>query len=201
MPCCADTGDQARLHLGYSPDVDGSGYLVLFSGLVGVLVTVSAGFLGAWVQSRREHRKWIRERRFEAFAQINLTIERMNSYEKFVKRDISQETLDELVADTGKTLAELDEATIERLKKAVAEKVGPPRTFAERMADLEKVRVDIEHSMVNMGMLGTEAVTERAQRVIQLLTYDGSAEEVRAAISSMQSAMRDAIGANDRSSS
>ena len=32
-----------------------------------VAVTVTSGFVGAWIQSRREHHRWIRERRYEAY--------------------------------------------------------------------------------------------------------------------------------------
>ena len=38
--------------------------------IVGVLATVVGGFVGAWIQSRREHRKWLRERRFDAYVEI-----------------------------------------------------------------------------------------------------------------------------------
>lgn len=41
--------------------------LSLLSIFGGVLVTVLAGFLGAWLASRRAHRAWLRERRYEAY--------------------------------------------------------------------------------------------------------------------------------------
>lgn len=36
----------------------------------GVLVTVLVGLFGAWVQGRREHARWIREQRYEAFVRV-----------------------------------------------------------------------------------------------------------------------------------
>jgi len=36
-------------------------------GLVSVLLTIAAGLVGAWINEKREHRKWLREKRFSAF--------------------------------------------------------------------------------------------------------------------------------------
>lgn len=41
--------------------------LALASGFGGVLVSVTAGLIGAFIQSRREHKKWLKERRYEAY--------------------------------------------------------------------------------------------------------------------------------------
>lgn len=44
--------------------------LAILSIFGGALLTACAGFLGAWIQGRREHRRWIRERRFDAYVDI-----------------------------------------------------------------------------------------------------------------------------------
>ncbi|WP_395640347.1 hypothetical protein [Pseudolysinimonas sp.] len=44
----------------------GAGLDPVLSLLVGALGAAVIGLLGAWIQSRREHRRWVRERRFEA---------------------------------------------------------------------------------------------------------------------------------------
>ncbi len=41
--------------------------LALLSIFGGVSITVLAGFIGAWIQGRREHAKWLREKRYEAY--------------------------------------------------------------------------------------------------------------------------------------
>lgn len=38
--------------------------------LLSISLTVTAGFIGAWIQSNREHRKWLREQRYEAFLRV-----------------------------------------------------------------------------------------------------------------------------------
>jgi len=44
-----------------------SASIVLLSIFGGAALTALAGLFGAWLQGRREHKKWVRERRFEAF--------------------------------------------------------------------------------------------------------------------------------------
>ncbi|MGM1030618.1 MAG: hypothetical protein ACQEWM_12240 [Actinomycetota bacterium] len=41
--------------------------VAVVSGLGGVALTALVALLGAWLQSRREHKRWIRERRLDAF--------------------------------------------------------------------------------------------------------------------------------------
>ncbi|KQR86517.1 hypothetical protein [Microbacterium sp. Leaf179] len=50
--------------------------LALLSIFGGAALTVIAGFIGAWIQAAREHRRWIRERRYEAFQTARLAAER-----------------------------------------------------------------------------------------------------------------------------
>lgn len=44
--------------------------LSLASSFGAVVLTVIAGFIGAWIQSRREHRVWLRERRYLLFVEV-----------------------------------------------------------------------------------------------------------------------------------
>jgi NhaP-type Na+/H+ or K+/H+ antiporter len=41
--------------------------LFFVTALGGATVAVIGGLVGAWIQSRREHAKWVRERRFESY--------------------------------------------------------------------------------------------------------------------------------------
>lgn len=50
----------------------------LFALLVGALGASLLGLLGAWIQSRREHRKWLREQRFEAYRQFMIDMSDMS---------------------------------------------------------------------------------------------------------------------------
>lgn len=53
-----------------------SGMELLLTALGGAAVTAAAGVLGAWVQGRREHKRWVRERRYEAYVRFLAGAER-----------------------------------------------------------------------------------------------------------------------------
>ncbi len=42
------------------------------------LLTVVGGLIGAWIQSVREHRKWLRERRFEAYRDFIINMSQLS---------------------------------------------------------------------------------------------------------------------------
>ena len=43
------------------------------------MLTVLGGLLGAWIQSIRDHRKWLRERRFEAYRDFMINMSQLSS--------------------------------------------------------------------------------------------------------------------------
>ncbi|WP_457098830.1 hypothetical protein [Microbacterium sp. P5_E9] len=45
-------------------------WIALAAGVAGVVLTVVAGFIGAWIQGRREHTKWVKEKRYEAYVEV-----------------------------------------------------------------------------------------------------------------------------------
>ena len=51
----------------------------LLSVLVGALGASLLGLLGAWIQSRREHERWVREQRFAAYNSLMKLAERVRS--------------------------------------------------------------------------------------------------------------------------
>jgi len=63
--------------------------LALLSIFGGVAVTVVAGLVGAWIQGRREHRRWLRDRRLEAWSDL-LTLLRL--------QPLHGEAIDKIVA-------------------------------------------------------------------------------------------------------
>ena len=54
----------------------------LLSLLVGALGASLIGLLGAWIQARRDHRKWLREKRFDAYRAFLVS---MSTYEELAK--------------------------------------------------------------------------------------------------------------------
>lgn len=56
--------------------------LVAILPLAGVVLTLIAGLVGAWIQGRREHEKWIREQRYEAFIAVATGIQRWRAIDR-----------------------------------------------------------------------------------------------------------------------
>lgn len=66
-------------------------WLTLLIGALGAAaLSIPAGFLGAWIASRREHEKWIREQRLDAYRELLRVLELawpMQSKDQTVWRD------------------------------------------------------------------------------------------------------------------
>lgn len=48
--------------------------------IVGALLALVGGLLGAWIQGRREHSRWVREQRFQAYQRALLFVERVRAF-------------------------------------------------------------------------------------------------------------------------
>lgn len=53
--------------------------LALLSIFGGAALTAIAGLIGAVVQARREHNRWVRERRYEAFVKVQTLMEELEA--------------------------------------------------------------------------------------------------------------------------
>ena len=53
----------------------------LLSLLVGALGAALIGLLGAWIQSRREHSRWVREQRLDAYRTLLQLVDRVTVHE------------------------------------------------------------------------------------------------------------------------
>ena len=72
----------------------------LFALLVGAfgaaVLTVSGGLIGVWIQSVGEHRKWLRERRFEAYLDFMTD---MSLIARIVRTEPNEENAEKLKAE------------------------------------------------------------------------------------------------------
>lgn len=58
-------------------------WLTLIVGACGAAaLTVAGGLIGAWIQSIREHRKWLRERRHEAYLDFMVVMSKISALAK-----------------------------------------------------------------------------------------------------------------------
>jgi len=69
--------------------------------LVGALGAALIGLLGAWIQSRREHARWIREQRFDAYRDFFRVAERLAQIPDVDIEDGEQEFMDRFRSAIG----------------------------------------------------------------------------------------------------
>lgn len=81
--------------------------------------------MGAWIQSRREHKKWIRERRYEAYADLDATLARIEA--RWVIADGATDRRDEVARWMSKAVVEDFPGPVSRLNL-----VGPDRVVAAK---------------------------------------------------------------------
>lgn len=81
------------------------------------LLTVIGGLIGAWIQSIRDHRKWLRERRFEAYRDFMINMSQLSS---LVRTKIN-------LANAGSVKSRLDVLTDEIVRSCEAVSMLGPR--------------------------------------------------------------------------
>lgn len=150
--------------------------LALLSIFGGVAITVIGGFIGAWIQGRREHRKWLRDQRYEAFVRLLVLMRG--------------------IVSTGKSLNRL----IEEVNEAAAKGEQPKASTVAALNGLQK-KVDETFERFGevaapMRLLGSSNVDSTLDAHVPLLIDDDEtkAQEAEKAI---VAAMRKAVGITD----
>lgn len=147
--------------------------LIVLLPIIGVIATVIGGFIGAWFQGRREHAKWLRERRLEAYTRALSTASALR----------------------GLTIK------LEEAKAAIAAETDPAKQAAIA-AELDPVlvqisRIDEELSerLAPLVILGPQDVGDAYSSVIDALEEHGPRhEEVDKAETALQTKVRKALG-------
>lgn len=116
--------------------------LALLSIFGGAALTVIAGFIGAWLQTRREHDRWVREKRLTAYLSF-LTV----AYE-----------LDEVLVESDEVSAEVADLSKEfaalKVEAAGAKNVAKRTALAERQSELDERLSDLmEESAAHLNRL------------------------------------------------
>jgi len=120
------------------------------------LLTVCGGLFGAWLQSRREHSRWLRDQRASGYVEYLIAAQRVEA--------APGATADDLVR-TGELVEALDSATV-RLRL-----LGPDTVLAKALSH-GKSLMALHQSFVQVRIAALDA--ERAK-----LLDDGSASELQ----------------------
>lgn len=154
--------------------------------VVGGLLALIGGLLGAWVQGRREHSRWVREQRFEAYQRALRFIERMRALDYDPVDDVIEELIAEDMPDAPE--AEKDEMR-ERMRRRLGEDDRRPEKF-RAMRAMDEERADV------MSLLALVGPIEVAVHLSETITASTSEDDDRydAALEDLMGAMWKPLG-------
>lgn len=107
--------------------------------IAGVTLTIIAGLVGAWIQGRREHKRWLREQRYEAYTRtvhVASTVRAVATEVVAIVHDVQAGTIPESKRES--TAAKLTERTaqLNELNDTASERMAPlvilgPKTVSD----------------------------------------------------------------------
>lgn len=165
--------------------------------ITGVVLTIFAGLVGAAIQGKREHAKWVRERRYETYVVLSEYLYR----NKTLVRDQQaiQAELEQIRAELDDSLTSLDNVSESAELEQVRARAEELRAQAEDLTSrFETIRAKLDENyelsfspVTEVMILGPEFVRAAARIVIRTTTGD---EETRSrAETVLDRAMRRAL--------
>lgn len=170
--------------------------------VVGGLIAIAGGLVGAWFQGQREHAKWLRERRLEAYLGMLL-----------VARDL----IDSIDANDAHEAGIADGvARAERIEQAIPSAAGDPAKVAELKRENEAILADartrqkqldderaasralidrINAKVSAFDLLGPAQVREASSAILG--AQPEGTKVMRARVRALESAMRGALKIRD----
>lgn len=165
-----------------------------------VILTIIAGLVGAWIQGRREHKRWLREERLAAYVSFLNVVHHIENETRVATRAL---------VELGEVAALADDIAVRRIAATTDEEKAAVETDSEqsraRVALLRETVLEakgritrLKDSLVELsvpfGLLGPASVqaASRAQDSVE----PASAESEKA-ILALEAAMRKALGIND----
>lgn len=148
--------------------------LALIATLSGAGIAVLGGLLGAWIQGRREHAKWLRDARLRAFVSIETTLNKMERQDR-----------DHLLFKSQLEKAKTD-GNIEMMTTMNAQMTA----LAERALQTGQ---DIAVDLAQLRLVGPDKVASLVENVAGTM-FENDAARLYAARSLARNAMRKALG-------
>ncbi|MGX1694069.1 hypothetical protein ACWIBQ_01620 [Microbacterium keratanolyticum] len=142
--------------------------LAVLSIFGGAALTAVAGFVGAWLQGRREHSRWLREQRYEAFTRFMAYQHRVDVIKN--KSDRLDAQMASAISDAKRDLLRADTQVLR--------------------SELSELEATIPDAVTAMYLLGSRDVEAKGRAYMQG-RLDG---DDRAAEAAFLEAMRAALG-------
>jgi hypothetical protein len=145
---------------------------VLLTIFGGALIAAVAGLLGAMLQGRREHKRWLRERRFEAFVRAFALLKAFDLNASKQKRIAAAMRADSETADADALRIEQLQTEADQLYTSVAAELAPiivlgPNAVTERALEIQFA---YEANDKTARGRAEAAFIEAAQRVLKVPT-------------------------------
>lgn len=160
--------------------------LALLSIFGGVILTVIAGFIGAWIQGRREHAKWLRDQRMAAFIAARQTATEAFGFWREMRRILNEET-------TGPRLAPSTPRAQQEWDDGQAERTGEIAEYLER---IKVANIRGRENLAALEILGPRDVADVVNAIV-VADADTAQEDWEKAIELMEERMRSALGVKD----
>lgn len=168
--------------------------------VITVVLTIVAGLVGAWIQSRREHTRWLREERLAAYIAFLTVVYDLENEARSLKTSVADlgkfsKVAQELAAKKAAATTDEERAAVERERKKAASQIGILNNAVEdQQARMKRLRESHVERSVRFGLLGPAFVQDasRAQDAAPLASAESAA-----AILELESAMRKALNVRD----
>lgn len=154
--------------------------------VVGGLLALVGGLIGAWVQGRREHSRWVREQRFEAYQRALRLLDHMRG----LGSDPVDDVIEELIAQDMPDAPEAEKHEMrERMRHRLGEDDRRGEKFrAMRALDAERVEVT-----TLLALVGPSEVAVHLSEAITAVTNEDE-ERYYAALEDLMGAMWKPLG-------
>ena len=133
--------------------------------VVGALLALVGGLLGAWIQGRREHRRWVREQRFEAYQRALRFVERMRT----VGTDDLSNALVEFVHEQ---MPGAPSSEVEEMLAVMRESLGETERPTENLRSLRALSEERVEVMTLIALLGPSEVATRLNETVAAINDD-----------------------------
>ncbi|WP_442576346.1 hypothetical protein ACSBPH_04175 [Microbacterium sp. F51-2R] len=162
--------------------------LALLSIFGGAALTIIAGFVGAWIQSRREHQKWLREQRYLAYLDY---IKKKDKYDRAAGRIEHTEGVFEQASRGLPPGFASDDEILAAIQDLAEVGEGPEEVRARiraQRAEFEALYADMYEAVAAFSLLGPQSVVEAGRELTRADASDRSSK-----LNALETAMRDAL--------
>lgn len=154
--------------------------------VVGGLLALVGGLIGAWVQGRREHSRWVREQRFEAYQRALRFIERIRA----LGFDPVDDAIEELIAED---MSDAPEAEKDEMRSRVRRRLGEDDRRAEKFRAMRAMDEDRADVMSLLALVGPSEVAVHLSETIAANT-SGDDDRYHVALEDLMGSMWKPLG-------